>query len=351
MNSKRRSILLVGNFLSSATGTRGACEDLADQLEIGGWQVIRTSNKNGRLARLSDIVRTILLRRSNYDIAQVEVYSGLAFVLAEISCWLLGLLGKPVILTLHGGGLANFSRQYEKRVIRLLQNAAAVTTPSHFLKDELGGIRPDICYIPNGMTISAYEFVKRDRIRPDLAWLRAFHEIYSPLTAVKTIELLRGDFHDIHLTMYGPDKGDGSLQIVKNYIRENCLDKCIRIVGAIPKSHVPEALSHHNLFLNTTRLESFGVCVAEAAACGLPVVSTNVGEIPYLWKDGVEALLVVPDMAEAMSVSVRRILTEPGLAERLSLNARKKVEQFDWSNILPQWENIFTIIMQKQSGC
>jgi glycosyltransferase involved in cell wall biosynthesis len=79
----------------------------------------------------------------------------------------------------------------------------------------------------------------------------------------------------------------------------------------------------------------------EAAASGSCIVSTNVGELPYIWEDGKEVLLVVPDDPKAMSAAIRRILTEPGLAEWLSINARKKAEQYDWSVILPQWEKLF----------
>jgi glycosyltransferase involved in cell wall biosynthesis len=78
----------------------------------------------------------------------------------------------------------------------------------------------------------------------------------------------------------------------------------------------------------------------EAAACGLCIVSTNVGELPLLWQDGHDALLVQPADAKAMAGAVRRILTGPGLAERLSRNARFKAEQFDWSVILPLWERV-----------
>jgi len=53
-----------------------------------------------------------------------------------------------------------------------------------------------------------------------------------------------------------------------------------------------------------------------------------------------DALLVPPDDPEAMAAAVRRLLTEAGLADRISRNARKKVEQFDWSIILPQWETL-----------
>jgi glycosyltransferase involved in cell wall biosynthesis len=41
-----------------------------------------------------------------------------------------------------------------------------------------------------------------------------------------------------------------------------------------------------------------------------------------------------------MAKAVRRVLTEEGLADRLSCNARRKVEQYDWSNVLPKWEKV-----------
>jgi glycosyltransferase involved in cell wall biosynthesis len=75
-------------------------------------------------------------------------------------------------------------------------------------------------------------------------------------------------------------------------------------------------------------------------ACGLCIISTNVGGIPYLLEHEHDALLVPPDDPAAMAGAVRRLFTEEGLAERLSCNARRKVEQFDWLNVLPQWEAI-----------
>jgi glycosyltransferase involved in cell wall biosynthesis len=65
-----------------------------------------------------------------------------------------------------------------------------------------------------------------------------------------------------------------------------------------------------------------------------------VGGIPYLLDHERDALLVSPEDPEAMAAAVRRLLTEPGLAGRLSLNARAKVEGFDWSRILPRWNSL-----------
>jgi len=48
-----------------------------------------------------------------------------------------------------------------------------------------------------------------------------------------------------------------------------------------------------------------------------------------------------------MADAIRHVLTEPELAAKLSSNAHKKVEQDDWSIILPQWENLFSSIVER----
>jgi len=140
--------------------------------------------------------------------------------------------------------------------------------------------------------------------------------------------------------MLGPDKGDGSLETALRTARELNVAGKVSALGAIPKSSVPTALNDGDIFLNTTNIDNTPISVLEAMACGLCVVSTNVGGIPYLLDHNHDALLVAPDDPVSMAAAVRRILTEPGLAERLSRNARLKVEQFDWPIIISKWESL-----------
>jgi glycosyltransferase involved in cell wall biosynthesis len=112
--------------------------------------------------------------------------------------------------------------------------------------------------------------------------------------------------------------------------------------GKVPKSATAHWLQQGDIFLNTTRVDNTPVSVIEAMACGLCVVSTNVGGIPYLLKDEWDALLVPAGDEAAMAAAIRRIVTEGGLAQRLSHNGRSKVEAFGWSNILPRWEKLLT---------
>lgn len=334
-------VLIVGNFLSREISTRAICEELADRLAGEGWSVLRTSDRRARLPRLIGMQRSIWRFRQRFDVAQVDVFSGGAFVWAEAAAWSLKRLGKPFLLTLHGGRLPEFSRRWPRRIYRLLQGAAAVTTPSSFLQTELARFRGDLLLLPNPLDLDQYLFRRRQRLAPRLIWLRAFHETYNPQLAVEVVARLRSQFPEVRLTMVGPDKGDGSLQAAQTKAEELGIGGQVDFPGGIAKAEVPHFLQKGDIFLNTTNADNTPVSVMEAMACGLPVVTTDVGGLRYLLENDIDARLVPPDDPEAMADAVARLLSHPEEAEALALAARRKVEAFDWSQILPRWKDLF----------
>ena len=340
VQTRHLSLLIVGNFLSSAGGRRGVCEDLAARLRSAGWTVRTTSDQVRRVRRVASMLHSAWSWRHDYTISQVDVYSGSAFFWAAAVTWLLRRLGKPLLLSLHGGRLPEFSRRWPRLVRSVLASARAVTAPSGYLVREMKPYRPDVLLLPNPLDVAIYPFSVRSRPRPKLLWLRAFHETYNPSLAPAVLALLASDFPDVSLTMIGPDKGDGSLQkTVAEAARLGVSDR-LRIIEGVPKERVGDALSDADIFLNTTNVDNTPVSVMEAMACGLCVVSTNVGGIPDLVDDGRDGILVPPADPAAMTNAVRRVLANTALAARLSGNARRKAELCDWSVLLPKWERL-----------
>ncbi len=338
--SGRPGVLLVGNFLSAQMGARGVAEELAERLGDRGWPVITTSAKPGRAERLADMVRTVWRSRRDYDVAAVDVFSGQAFVLAEAACAALRLAGKPYVLALRGGNLPAFARRQPRSVRSLLTSAVAVTVPSGFLAREMRPYRRSLRLLPNPIELARYPYIRRDHVRPRLIWLRAFHRVYNPSLAPRVLALLAPDHPDVELCMIGRDKGDGSLQAMLAVAQSLGVRERIALPGGVPKDEVPGWLAQGDVFLNTTDFDNTPVSVIEALACGLCVVSTNVGGIPDLLRHEGDALLVPAGAAEAMASAVGRLLSEPGLSGRLSRQARATAEAFDWAFILPRWESL-----------
>ncbi|MEO8592839.1 MAG: glycosyltransferase family 4 protein [Candidatus Solibacter sp.] len=344
------SVLVVGNFLSASVGNRGVCEDLAERLAAAGWQVTMTSERTGRFARLADMLRTVWARRHSYDVAQVDVYSGPAFFWAGIVCLFLRCLGKPYILTLHGGNLPAFSERWPGMVGSLLASAATVTVPSGYLLERMRRFRADLRLLPNAVDISNYPFRLRESLRPRLVWVRAFHRIYDPSQAVRVIARLLPEFPGVELAMVGPDKKDGSLEAASALAETLNVTTRIQHVGRVAKTEVGQWIDRGDIFLNTSTIDNNPVTLLEAMACGACVVSTNVGGIPYTAEHGVDALLVPPGDTEAMANSVAMLLRRPDMALALSRNARSKAESFDWGSILPEWQSLLATTIHKQNG-
>ena len=339
------SVLLVGNFFGAEN--RQVCEELAQRLPSAGCLVVTTSHKRARLPRLMDMVGTAWRLRRRYAVAHVDVFSGPSFFWAEAVCAALRVAGKPYILSLHGGDLPRFARRRPGRVRRLLRSAAAVTAPSRYLIDGLAGFRDDVRCIPNGLDVRAYQSRTRNGVSPRLVWLRAFHERYNPSLAVRILPIIAARFPDVHLTMVGVDKGDGSLQRASDLAAQLSVAGRVEFQGAVPKDQVPKVLSAFDVFLNTTNVDNTPVTVTEAMACGLCVVTTNVGGIPYLVDHDRDGLLVAPDDPAAMAEAVMRVLDDPVLAERLSRQARQKAEQFDWSPIIGEWRTLLSVTAER----
>jgi glycosyltransferase involved in cell wall biosynthesis len=344
------SVLIIGNFLSGAGGSRGVCEELAQRLEERDWQLLTASAKRPKILRIADMLLTVWKQREQYAVAQVDVFSGPAFFWAEAVCSLLRRLGKPYVLTLHGGNLPQFAKRRPGRVRRLLSSAKAVTAPSGYLKEAIepylrGGLlgttpSTSIDLVPNPIEIKAYPYRERGPARPKLVWLRAFHEIYNPVMAVKVVGALTARYPEIHLNMVGPDKGDGSFERTRAEIAAAGLIERISFSGQVAKKEVPRVLSEADIFLYTTNIDNTPVSVIEAMACGLCVVTTRVGGTPFLVSDGEDGLLVECGNAPAMADAVDRLLENEHLAARCSRNARLKVESWDWARVLPRWESV-----------
>lgn len=333
----KAGVLLVGNFLR-ATNAHALGEDLCAHLDGQGWRTLTTSARRPPLARLADMVGTAWQRRDEYAVAQVNVYSGRAFFWAEAVCATLRLARKPFILSLHGGNLPRFARRWPRRTRRLLGHAAAVTAPSPYLRDHMRPYRGDVQLLPNPLEIADYAFVARPAPRPRLVWLRAFHPVYNPRLAPRVVAELAPDVPDVTLRMTGPDAEPGCRAATADVARTLGVADRVALLDKVAKQEVPAALQAGDVFLNTADVDNTPVCVIEALACGLCVVSTDVGGIPYLLRHEHDALLVPRDDPAAMAKAVRRLLREPGLAERLSRNGRRTAERFAWDHVLPQWE-------------
>lgn len=341
---------MIGSYLPSPKYNKNIWHFLAERLRSSGWYVITISSQEKQILRLIDMFLSVMKHRNKYDIAQIDVFSGKAFIYAYTCSILLHRLKKPIVLTLHGGGLPDFCARFPNHIRRLLNRANVVVTPSPYLQKSLGQFRSDIRLIPNPIDLSEAIFRLRIDIKPTMIWVRAFHEIYNPSLLARVLHQLNEEFPDLQCFMLGPDKGDGSLQEMLSTAHTLGVDTKIIIVGPISHSEIPFWLDKADIFINTTNYDTAPRSVLEAMANGLCVVSTNVGGIPYIIHNQENGLLVSPNDHYAMAAAVRKILLDTTLAQRISSGARNTAEKANWSIILPQWEELFQEVFRNKGS-
>jgi glycosyltransferase involved in cell wall biosynthesis len=126
--------------------------------------------------------------------------------------------------------------------------------------------------------------------------------------------------------------GDGELRnSLAEMIRKYKLSRVVTLEGSLDQTEVLTWYRRATVFalpcvvtLNGDR-DGIPNVLIEAAACGVPIVSTPVSGIPELIEDGVSGLLVPPHETEELANAIDEVLRSVVLREKLRVNARARV--------------------------
>jgi L-malate glycosyltransferase len=348
MNSRTSHICFVGNMLGRNRGyvtTQG--QIVADLIAAEGFRVTCVSSKINRLARLAEIVSTIVKNQRDFDVLVLEVYSGLGLIIADVAGWLGKKFRLPTIMVLHGGHLPEFLERHRWWTKRVLNRANLLVAPSAFLAERIGAFGYQITQIPNVIDLDDYAFRERSKIEPRLIWMRSFHSIYNPEMAIKVLAELRRSVPQAMLTMAGVDKG--LEDNIKRMANDAGLSDAVRFPGFLDASEKAREFAGADIYLNTNRIDNMPVSVVEACAFGLPVVATSVGGLPYLIRDRENGLLVPNEDVKAMTSAIKELLDNPELTRNISLGARRLAERSAWARVRCDWEEILINVLRPDS--
>ena len=124
---------------------------------------------------------------------------------------------------------------------------------------------------------------------------------------------------DARLEIWGADGGSGDA--LRNQCDSLGLSDRVRFAGSFDPSRLAEVAGGHSFYLSLSRLEGFGMSVAEAMQLGLVPVATPVGEIARYVRDGENGLLVDADQLSVAADRIAKLLQSPDNYRRMSLAA------------------------------
>ena len=357
MRWKGLRVGLVGPLPPPAGGMAVQTRQLAELLAAEG-AVVRLVQVNapyrpawaGRVRIVRALIRLIpyLFRlwrcAGNVDLVHVMANSGWSWHLfAAPAIWIARARAVPVVVNYRGGEAQAFLARSARWVRGSLAAANVLAVPSEFLREIFArhGMASEV--LPNIVDLARFPFVPRLlRSAPHLVVTRNLEDIYDIATALRAFARLRSAIPDARLSIAGSGP---ELKNLEALARSLGIAEAVRFLGRLDRDAVVALYADADLMLNPSRVDNMPNSVLEGLACGLPVVSTRVGGVPFIVRDGVSALLVDAGDDEAMATAALRVLRDAELARRLAATGVAEVQQYAWVRVRPRLSELYQRVL------
>jgi glycosyltransferase involved in cell wall biosynthesis len=334
-----KMVLYIGNKLSKHGFTPTNIETLGAFFEKEGYQIVYASDKKNQVVRFLDLGYSVLKYRNKVDYVLIDTYSTFSFWYVLMVSQLCRIFKLRYIPILHGGNLPTRLDTSPTVSKLIFTHSFKNVAPSGYLLDAFQKRHfPNLVFIPNTIDLKEYPYAnKRDTTIPKLLWVRSFAALYNPKMAVDVLKSLQKQYPTAELCMVGPDK-DGSLEATQAYAKQQNVE--VTFTGRLSKTEWVTLSEKYNVFINTTNFDNTPVSIMEAMCLGLPVVTTNVGGIPFLLQHQKTALLVNAGATTQMTEAIITLTQNPNLRSTLVENARTYAQSFDWQQVKEKWAEV-----------
>ncbi|HEY5601312.1 MAG TPA: glycosyltransferase family 1 protein [Patescibacteria group bacterium] len=117
-------------------------------------------------------------------------------------------------------------------------------------------------------------------------------------------------------------------------VKELNLEGKVIFTDFVPDDDLPALFSGAKAYVNVSLWEGFGIPVAEAQACGTPVVVSNTSSLPEVVGDS--GVQVDPEDADSIARGILKIVTDEKFAQSLVKNGFENIKRFSWENCAKQ---------------
>jgi glycosyltransferase involved in cell wall biosynthesis len=353
-------LALVGPLPPPPGGMANQTRQLAQLLRAEGLDVrlVRTNEsyrptwiggiRGARaLFRLAPFLRSVLDAARHAQLMHVMANSGWSWFLTAAPAIHAGAWrAVPVIVNYRGGLAREFLASSGRFVLPTLRRAGAVVVPSRFLQEVFAQYGVATRIIPNVVDLGIFQPAQssgRTASAAHVVITRNLEKIYGIDTALRAIAILRKEFPQLRASIAGSGPERATLE---KLTVELGLAGVVRFTGRLEIAEVAALYRDADIALNPSRVDNTPNSILEAAACGVPIVSTNVGGVPYLVEHGQSAWLVPADRPVDMAAGVARVLRDATLGRALRENGRALAKSCGWDVVRQQWLDLYAAVVQ-----
>jgi glycosyltransferase involved in cell wall biosynthesis len=335
-------VLIVGTDLNQQSDLKTQGQYLRDLLVSAGWNATIVSHFRNPLIRIFDTIIQIL-KLNKGDVIIVQVYSTLGIYLEGLTVLTGWIKRTKIISTLHGGDIPNAYRSNPIKhfvLNTIIKHSNCITVPSTFISKNIPLLENNHLLIHNYVNLNEYENKPKPNDIIRIFWMRSYHPTYDPLKAIKILEYIRAQNIPAQLTMAGKDFG--YLNEILTYIKSSQYAKDISIHNVIDNKTKNELASQCTVYLCTNKIDNAPVSFIEMMAMGLPIVTTNVGGIPYYVENEKQAIISKDNSIEDMANLIIQLHQNHELQNRIIANGITFSKTFSAEEVLKSWITILT---------
>lgn len=268
------------------------------------------------------------------DVFHVMANSGWSWHLfAAPAIWIARMRRVPVIVNYRGGEAGAFLARSAGVVRWSMRRVAGLAVPSGFLERVFAGHGMAAQVVPNIIDLGRFRPGAVPRpVGAHLLVARNLEPIYDNETALRAFRLVREHHPSARLTLAGSGPEEARLRELAAALG---VADAVRFTGKLERDAMAALYREADVCLNPSLVDNMPNSVLESMASGTPVVSTNVGGVPFIVRDGATALLVPPRDAPAMAAAVMRLLADEGLHASLVAAGLQEVRRYTWAEVKP----------------
>lgn len=268
------------------------------------------------------------------DIVHVMANSGWSWHLfATPAIRIAAMRGTPVVVNYRGGEAGSFLKTAAASVRNTLSHSAGMLLPSGFLLEVFaahgmkGRVVPNIVDLKRFSTADTYP---PSPGAPHVVVARNLEAIYGIDVALRAFAVVAGQLPVARMSVAG--SGPLRDELLALAASLGIADK-VNFTGRLDRDQMAGLYREADLSLNPSNVDNMPNSVLESLACGVPVVSTDVGGVPFIVEHERTALLVPARDHEAMGQAMLRILTDAECATGLRTAGLAEVQRYRWETV------------------
>lgn len=249
-----------------------------------------------------------LKRLCKPDIIHVHILTRLGI----IARWQKLVHGIPYIITEHwsrylpGNDFSGFFRKWATKIV--VKHASVVTTVTENLAKAMqshGLKNPNYMVLPNVVDTYLFQIKPHENATPKIIHISCFEDKSKNISGLlESLKILR----DKGIAYQAVLVGDGmDYEAMKQKATFLHLNDNVTFTGMLQGQELVDVLASGDFLVLSSNYENMPVVILEAFACGLPVVSTNVGGISEIVNES-NGLLVPPHDAEKLANAMQKML-------------------------------------------